>query len=342
MHAIDTSHDTFKTLHSTASTQHDCLVRINRTIDHIGNHLEDDLSVDGLADVACFSKYHFHRTFRQVTGEPVTHFIQRTRLEKSIQMLIYNPSSTIGEISDRCGFSTLSNFSKAFKNYYSLSPRQVRKLFHFRDIKNFAEIISTQLAGHPFIKRIDPEVFKGYQTKNLIQALGDELFEWLLNCNPISLEVIPERFFAYKRYVGPLDPDKIFPTVSALCCWASDIRDGNPEVDIHKFSINLTRPEFTDIQLNLLDIGISLSEELPRKDGFGRRKLPGGLYATLMTSVTPYKQRHVWRFLVSHWLAEMPWELDDRQLMTGHPLDISLPPSAVVKQQFYLPVRSAN
>ena len=47
------------------------LARIHRVIDHIEAHLGEDLSVDMLARVGCFSPYHFHRVFGAVVGEPV-------------------------------------------------------------------------------------------------------------------------------------------------------------------------------------------------------------------------------------------------------------------------------
>ena len=45
--------------------------RIHRVIDHIETHLDQELSVDGLAAIGCFSPYHFHRVFGAVVGEPL-------------------------------------------------------------------------------------------------------------------------------------------------------------------------------------------------------------------------------------------------------------------------------
>ena len=42
--------------------------RINRVVDFIGEHLDDELTLDTLSQVACFSKYHFHRLFTAYTG----------------------------------------------------------------------------------------------------------------------------------------------------------------------------------------------------------------------------------------------------------------------------------
>ncbi|MGA9109354.1 MAG: hypothetical protein ACLPSL_07355 [Smithella sp.] len=43
--------------------------RLNRTIDYIQNHYDEDLNLTKLAEVACFSKFHFHGIFRAMVGE---------------------------------------------------------------------------------------------------------------------------------------------------------------------------------------------------------------------------------------------------------------------------------
>src|SRR6267143_1069627 len=43
--------------------------RVNLVIDHVSAHLAEDLSLEGLARVAAFSPFHFHRIFRAITGE---------------------------------------------------------------------------------------------------------------------------------------------------------------------------------------------------------------------------------------------------------------------------------
>ena len=56
-------------------------MRINRTIDYIRAHYAEDLSLEKLASIACFSKFHFHRLFRAVVGETLNDYVQRIRLE---------------------------------------------------------------------------------------------------------------------------------------------------------------------------------------------------------------------------------------------------------------------
>ena len=55
--------------------------RGNRVIDYIGGHLDGELSLASLAQIACFSPFHFHRIFQAVTGETLNSHVRRARLE---------------------------------------------------------------------------------------------------------------------------------------------------------------------------------------------------------------------------------------------------------------------
>ncbi len=39
-------------------------------LDHIDRHLDDDLDLDALSNIAAYSKYHFHRQFTATSGCP--------------------------------------------------------------------------------------------------------------------------------------------------------------------------------------------------------------------------------------------------------------------------------
>jgi AraC family transcriptional regulator len=106
------------------------LRRINRVIDHISENLTEPLDLDTLARLAHFSPFHFHRVFRSLIGEPLHAFIRRLRLEKAVFQMRYGPECTLTEIALACGFSSSSDFSRAFKQAYGFSPRhQSRERF---------------------------------------------------------------------------------------------------------------------------------------------------------------------------------------------------------------------
>lgn len=99
---------------------------INRVVDYINNHLNEELSLTALADLSCISEYHFHRIFSSVIGEPIGAYITRLRLETAAQMLSESATS-VTEIAEECGYQSLYALSKAFKKHFGVTPSQFRR-----------------------------------------------------------------------------------------------------------------------------------------------------------------------------------------------------------------------
>ena len=62
---------------------HEYKARINKTLDYIEAHLDNQFTLDVLAAVSNFSKFHFHRIFLGVIGETPFQFINRIRLQRA-------------------------------------------------------------------------------------------------------------------------------------------------------------------------------------------------------------------------------------------------------------------
>ncbi len=92
--------------------------RINRVLDHIGEHLDGDLSLTRLSQVACFSQFHFHRIFQAVTGETLNNHVRRVRLERAASLMKASPRKRITDIAIQSGFAGTAEFSRAFKNHF--------------------------------------------------------------------------------------------------------------------------------------------------------------------------------------------------------------------------------
>jgi AraC family transcriptional regulator len=101
--------------------------RINRVLDYIDKHLEEPLSVERLADVANFSKYHFHRQFSEYCGLSVYRYVQLMRLKRASYRLAFNPDAPIIDIAFDCGFENPESFSRAFKNMFGQTPSAFRE-----------------------------------------------------------------------------------------------------------------------------------------------------------------------------------------------------------------------
>jgi AraC family transcriptional regulator len=100
--------------------------RIAQVLAFIGTHLEEELSVERLSQIAGFSKFHFHRQFRDFTGISVAKFVALMRLKRASFQLAFEPNRRIIEVALDAGFETPESFSRAFKNAQGQSPSQFR------------------------------------------------------------------------------------------------------------------------------------------------------------------------------------------------------------------------
>ncbi|WP_428605837.1 AraC family transcriptional regulator [Sedimenticola sp.] len=101
--------------------------KINRVWDYISEHLNDDLSVERLSQVANFSKFHFHRQFTEYTGISVSRFILMARLKRASYQLAFHKDSRIIDIALDASFENPESFSRAFKNVFGQTPSQFRR-----------------------------------------------------------------------------------------------------------------------------------------------------------------------------------------------------------------------
>ncbi|MFN0192374.1 MAG: GlxA family transcriptional regulator [Aestuariivirga sp.] len=87
---------------------------------------EDHLTVPQLAERAGISERHLERLFATKLGERPAGFYRRLRLEKAERLLTYS-AMPVREVSVACGFSSLSDFSRAFRSLYGKPPTALRK-----------------------------------------------------------------------------------------------------------------------------------------------------------------------------------------------------------------------
>lgn len=111
-------------------TQKSYITRIEKVLVFIGDHLDEDLNMDDLAEIACFSAYHFHRIYRGLVGETVTQTVRRLRLHRAAGDLI-RTSREIDSIAKQAGYSSVEAFSRAFKVAYQKAPAAYRE--HVRE-----------------------------------------------------------------------------------------------------------------------------------------------------------------------------------------------------------------
>lgn len=99
---------------------------VNKSIDYIMQHLDDNISIDDVANYCHFSKYYFSRVFKAETGESIYAFIKRLKMNQNALKLKIEKSKSIIDIGLDYGYSS-SNYSSVFKKQHSISLVEFRK-----------------------------------------------------------------------------------------------------------------------------------------------------------------------------------------------------------------------
>lgn len=109
-----------------ASPRVDYAERLRRVTAYIHDHLDDELDLNRLADVACLSAYHWHRIYHAVHGETIAATVKRLRLQRAASF-IAQTGMTISEVARRSGYDNLQSFTRIFKSVYGMPPARYRE-----------------------------------------------------------------------------------------------------------------------------------------------------------------------------------------------------------------------
>src|SRR5450432_3014976 len=102
--------------------------RLRRINELVHAKMEDDLSLDDMAQSVGLSTAHFARMFRKSTGETPHQFVLRQRLERAKAML-RAPDARVLDVAIACGFKTQQHFAQAFREIWGVSPTEYRQDF---------------------------------------------------------------------------------------------------------------------------------------------------------------------------------------------------------------------
>lgn len=87
--------------------------------------MHEQITLEGLAERANFSPFHFHRVFQAMVGESVMDYVRKRRLTRAAERLYYSGDKVI-EIAFDSGFQYQESFNRSFKKMYGVAPKQYR------------------------------------------------------------------------------------------------------------------------------------------------------------------------------------------------------------------------
>lgn len=220
--------------------------RINRVINFIGKHLDEELTLDQLSRVSCFSKYHFHRLFTAHTGLSLQQYIRWLRLKRAAHQLIVCKDSTIIEIALNAGFESHESFTRAFKQTCGLNPREFR---------------------------LEQSWQMWEKSPYCLSKTGEDIMN-------VTIKNMNARRLAAIEHRG--DPKKVGESVNKLISWAKNqTMNLKPEAG-EAFGFAYNDPKTTPKEDFRFDLAITIPIGLELKGEVVEKQLPAGRYAVVV------------------------------------------------------------
>lgn len=113
------------------SKQKEYIEKFNLIFHYIDINLTEDITLDKIADIAGFSKFHFSRLFKQFTNMSFYDYLNQKRV-KTAESLLLNPNLTIIDVAMQSGFSSISTFNRVFKMVKECTPTEFKSLYFYK------------------------------------------------------------------------------------------------------------------------------------------------------------------------------------------------------------------
>jgi AraC family transcriptional regulator len=101
--------------------------RMQRVLDYIDGHLDEDLDLETVSRIAAFSKFHFHRQFTATFELSVHRYVQLARMQRASKRLTATGAESVTEIAMDAGYDSPDAFARAFRQRFGQSPSAFRK-----------------------------------------------------------------------------------------------------------------------------------------------------------------------------------------------------------------------
>lgn len=100
--------------------------RIDKVFKYIFTHFERDIQLEEVANIANMNKQAFCRYFKTRTKKTFIEFVNSVRVNHACKIM-QTTNTAISALAYKCGFNSLSNFNRFFKEVTGVTPREYRK-----------------------------------------------------------------------------------------------------------------------------------------------------------------------------------------------------------------------
>lgn len=296
-------------------TERDYQARILRVLVHIQDHLDEELSLESLAAVACFSPYHFHRIFRGLVGESVKEHVRRLRLERAAHRLKFGDLA-VTTIAFDAGYENHESFTRAFHDMFGEPPSRFREIHKVIPFKEVPSRVHYKAGERP--AELQPT-----------RAQGGSMDVRIERIQPLRL--------AFMRHLGPYD--EVGATWGKLMGWAG--RSGLLGPGTRILGIVYDDPEVTPPDKVRYDACLAVDERFRPQGEVGAQEIAAGEYA-VTTHRGPYqKLGETYARLCGEWLPGSGREAADRPCFEIYRNSLQNTRPEDLLTDIYLPLKKA-
>lgn len=297
--------------------QQDHIDRINKVVRYIEQNLDQNLLLEDLARQANYSPFHFQRLFKSNVGETPKQYIKRVRLEGAAHHIALKPETSILEVALDYGFTSLEAFSRAFKNYYTVSPDKFRRSGE----KDRLTIMQKKTISrtHP---QIEPSSF-------LSTSIDKEEFKDL----EVTVVKLPPQKLVYISN-NLADMDTVMNSFKKVRQWAIARELTKPGSKL--FALMLDYPLFTALSKCRYYTCIEVDKEPEVSAEINYMELPSRTYATFIIKGGINEMIKSTTAFAKLWLPESGYEIKHRPAIHIPQEDPSKVPLHKNTYQFYI------
>lgn len=103
----------------------DIMTQLNLAMDYIEEHICDDLALEDVSKVTCYSQYHLGRIFYYLAEMPLSEYIRKRKLTLAAEE-IKNESVKVIDLAVKYGYDSADSFTRAFVKQHGATPTQMR------------------------------------------------------------------------------------------------------------------------------------------------------------------------------------------------------------------------
>lgn len=273
--------------------------QINIIVNHINNHLNEEMKLSVLAEISNLSPFHFHRITRAFLREPIGAYITRLRVEKGADLLRFTTLS-VQDIAYNVGYEVPSSFSKAFRLWFNISP------IEFRNNKK-------------------------------ITIMKEEKINQDLNLKSPKIVQLPEKTAIYIGMTGDYQSLNYEDAWKKL--WGQVKEQKLFSAGIEHIGLSHDNPHVTEADKLRYDACLVIHKPAKPVGEIGVKQIAGGKFACFLYQGSYKKLDEVYDYIYYNWLINSGMELRNAPVFEKYISNPNQVEESKLKTEIYVPVQ---